>query len=156
MITNTFIFEKRRIRGNYHWKNGIQYQIGRQTALIKASYAQTTTSGIIMTRNALLVTGARQIGKTYSIRQFGKSFKSFVEINFIEMPEAVELFKGAKSSGDMLLRLSALTSVPLIKGETLVFSTRYRSVPRSLRRSNSLWTKARTVISSAVRCWGWS
>lgn len=106
------------------------------------------------TRNALLVTGARQIGKTYSIRQFGKSFKSFVEINFIEMPEAVELFKGAKSSGDMLLRLSALTSVPLIKGETLVFSTRYRSVPRSLRRSNSLWTKARTVISSAVRCWG--
>ena len=35
------------------------------------------------TRNALLVTGARQIGKTYSIRQFGKSFKSFVEINFI-------------------------------------------------------------------------
>ena len=44
------------------------------------------------TRNALLVTGARQIGKTYSIRQFGKSFKSFVEINFFEMPEAVELF----------------------------------------------------------------
>ena len=108
------------------------------------------------TRNALLVTGARQTGKTYSIRQFGKSFKSFVEINFIEMPEAVELFKGAKSSGDMLLRLSALTSVPLIKGETLVFSTRYRSVPRSLRRSSSSWTKGRTVISSAVRCWGWS
>lgn len=108
------------------------------------------------TRNALLVTGARQIGKTYSIRQFGKSFKSFVEINFIEMPEAVELFKGAKSSGDMLLRLSALTSVPLIKGETLVFSTRYRSVPRSLRRSSSSWTKGRTVISSAARCWGWS
>lgn len=108
------------------------------------------------TRNALLVTGARQTGKTYSIRQFGKSFKSFVEINFIEMPEAVELFKGAKSSGDMLLRLSALTSVPLIKGETLVFSTRYRSVPRSLRRSSSSWTKGRTVISSAARCWGWS
>ena len=33
------------------------------------------------TRNALLITGARQIGKTYSIRQFGKSFKSFVENN---------------------------------------------------------------------------
>ena len=38
------------------------------------------------TRNALLITGARQIGKTYSIRQFGKSFKSFVEINFIDNP----------------------------------------------------------------------
>ena len=81
------------------------------------------------TRNALLVTGARQTGQTYSIRQFGKSFKSFVEINFIEMPEAVELFKGAKSSGDMLLRLSALTSVPLIKGETLVFFDEVQECP---------------------------
>ena len=63
-------------------------------------------------RNALLITGARQIGKTYSIRQFGKTFKSFIEVNFVEMPEAVDLFKGAKSSGDILLRLSAITSVP--------------------------------------------
>lgn len=52
------------------------------------------------TRNALLVTGARQTGKTYSVRHFGKTFKSFVEINFIEMPKAVELFKGAKNSRD--------------------------------------------------------
>ena len=81
------------------------------------------------TRNALLVTGARQIGKTFSIRQFGKTFKSFVEINFIDMPEAVELFKGAKSCGDILLRLSAITSVPLIKGETLVFFDEVQQCP---------------------------
>ena len=71
------------------------------------------------TRNALLVTGARQIGKTYSIRQFGKSFKSFVEINFIEMPEAVELFKGAKSSGDMLLRILVITAGNAVGGVLL-------------------------------------
>ena len=82
------------------------------------------------TRNALLVTGARQVGKTFSIRQFGKSFKSFVEINFIETPEAAELFKGAKSRNDILLRLSAITSVPLTS-----------------RQSNSWWTTAHTVIS---------
>ena len=81
------------------------------------------------TRNALLITGARQIGKTYSIRQFGKSFKSFVEINFVEMPEAVELFKDAKSSADILLRLSAITSVPLIKGQTLVFFDEVQQCP---------------------------
>ena len=81
------------------------------------------------TRNALLITGARQIGKTYSIRQFGKSFKSFVEINFIETPEAVELFKNAKSSRDILLRLSAITSVPLVKGETLVFFDEVQQCP---------------------------
>ncbi len=81
------------------------------------------------TRNALLITGARQIGKTYSIRQFGKTFKSFVEINFVEMPEAVELFKGAKNSSDILLRLSAITSVPLIKGETLFFFDEVQQCP---------------------------
>lgn len=36
------------------------------------------------TNNALLITGARQTGKTFSIREFGKQFKSFVEINFVE------------------------------------------------------------------------
>lgn len=81
------------------------------------------------TRNALLVTGARQTGKTYSIRQFGKTFKSFVEINFIEMPEAVELFKGARSVNDILLRLSTITSVPLIKGETLIFFDEVQRCP---------------------------
>ena len=40
------------------------------------------------TRNALLVTGARQTGKTYSIRQFGKSFKSFVESSFLWLTNA--------------------------------------------------------------------
>lgn len=81
------------------------------------------------TRNALLITGARQIGKTYSIREFGKTFKSFVEINFIESLEAVELFKGAKSSNDILLRLSTITSVPLIKGETLIFFDEVQQCP---------------------------
>ena len=71
--------------------------------------------------NALLVTGARQIGKTYSIREFGKSFKSFIEINFVENPDAIEIFKGAKNSSDLLLRLSAITTKPLIKGDTLIF-----------------------------------
>lgn len=81
------------------------------------------------TRNALLITGARQIGKTYSIRQFGKTFKSFVEINFIESPEAIELFKGAKNGSDILFRLSTITSVPLIKGETLIFFDEVQQCP---------------------------
>ncbi len=81
------------------------------------------------THNALLVTGARQIGKTFSIREFGKSFKSFVEINFVENPGAVELFKGAKSSSDILLRLSAFTPIPLIKGETLIFFDEVQKCP---------------------------
>lgn len=80
-------------------------------------------------RNALLLTGARQVGKTYSIREFGKTFKSFVEINFIENPDAANLLKGAKSSQDLLLRLSTLTSQPLMKGETLIFFDEVQRCP---------------------------
>ncbi len=80
-------------------------------------------------RNALLITGARQTGKTFSIREFGKTFKSFVEINFVENPEAVEIFSRAKNSSDILLRLSAMTSVPLIKGETLIFFDEVQRCP---------------------------
>jgi len=80
-------------------------------------------------RNALLITGARQTGKTYSIREFGKTFKNFVEINFVDMPEAVNVFAGAKNSNDILLRLSAITRTPLVKGETLVFFDEVQKCP---------------------------
>ncbi|MDE5784936.1 MAG: ATP-binding protein [Duncaniella sp.] len=69
----------------------------------------------------LLLTGARQTGKTYAARQLGNSFKSFIEINFIEHPEAVDIFKNVYSSDEILLRISALTSSAMIPGETLIF-----------------------------------
>lgn len=80
-------------------------------------------------RNALLITGARQVGKTYSIRKFGKSFKSFVEINFVEMPDAIKLFDEAKDSKDILIRLSTIAKEPLIKGETLIFFDEIQKCP---------------------------
>jgi hypothetical protein len=79
--------------------------------------------------NALLITGARQVGKTYSIREFGKTFNSFIEINFIENPDAVGLFKNAKGSSDILMRLSTITKIPLIKGETLIFFDEVQECP---------------------------
>ena len=55
---------------------------------------------------ALLVIGARQTGKSFSINHFGAShFDSFIEINFIEMPDAVDILAHAKDRDDMLLRL---------------------------------------------------
>ena len=80
-------------------------------------------------RNALLITGARQVGKTYSIRKFGKSFKSFVEINFVEMPDAIKLFDEAKDSKDILIRLSTIAKEPLIEGETLIFFDEIQKCP---------------------------
>ena len=82
------------------------------------------------TNKALLVTGARQTGKSFSIRQYGTAhYENFVEINFIEQPGAAEILKGAKNSQDILVRLSLLTSTPLVAGRTLVFFDEVQECP---------------------------
>lgn len=74
-----------------------------------------------ISKTALLIEGARQIGKTFSIRQFGKKFKTYIEINFIEQPEAISLFKDLSNTKDLLARLSLFTEQKLIKRDTLIF-----------------------------------
>ena len=72
--------------------------------------------------DALLITGARQIGKTYLIREcLEKSKMPYIELNFIEQPELVELFAGAKDADDLLMRLSLVSSKKLEKGKTIIF-----------------------------------
>ena len=64
-------------------------------------------------KEALLLTGARQIGKTYLIRQCLKdSNYSYIELNFIKQPELVELFSGAKDAKELLMRLSIVAEKP--------------------------------------------
>lgn len=79
---------------------------------------------------ALLLTGARQIGKTFSIREFAKRrFKNFIEINFIESPHAVNIFRNAQNAQDILFRLSAYVTTPLIPGQTLIFFDEVQEYP---------------------------
>lgn len=73
-------------------------------------------------KSALMITGARQVGKTYLIREFAKEhFENVIEINFLENTEAVKLFENAKTSEDILLRISALTDIPMKRGKTVIF-----------------------------------
>lgn len=81
-------------------------------------------------KEALMVTGARQVGKTYIIRECAKEiYKNIVEINFVENQQAVKLFANITGSKDILLRLSALTDVPMIPGETLIFFDEVQECP---------------------------
>lgn len=73
-------------------------------------------------KKALLITGARQVGKTYTIRKFAnENYSSFIEINFLENKIAKELFEKSYDSSDLLMKLSVITNKPLIKNETLIF-----------------------------------
>lgn len=79
---------------------------------------------------ALLITGARQTGKTFVIRQYAKTAeKNLVELNFLENENARKLFEGAANSRDILLRISALTDVPLEKGKTIIFFDEVQECP---------------------------
>ena len=83
-------------------------------------------------KTALLIEGARQIGKTHSIREYGKNYESFIEINFIEQPEAVSLFRNLKNSKDLLARLSLFTTKSLKKNSTLIFFDEVQVCPEIL------------------------
>ena len=105
------------------------------------------------TNKALLVTGARQTGKSFSIRQYGTThYENFVEINFIEQPDAVEILKGAKSSQDILVRLSLLTSTPLVAGNTLVFFDEVQECPEIVTATKFLVNEGsyRYILSGSL------
>lgn len=71
---------------------------------------------------AILVTGARQVGKTFSIRKIAKEcFEHVVEINFLEQPQAVSLFSHPHSAEEILMRISIFTRKQLVPGKTLIF-----------------------------------
>ena len=73
-------------------------------------------------KKSLLVTGARQVGKTYAIRKVGETiFKHFVEFNFIKNPKLKTIFANPLDTNDILLRLSAMTDTKLEAGNTLIF-----------------------------------
>ena len=102
---------------------------------------------------ALLVTGARQIGKTYSVREAAKrNFENFIEINFITSPEAVGIFEGAKDVNEMLFRLSAFVDKPLVKYKTLIFFDEVQVYPDIVTRIKSLVDEGsyRYVLSGSL------
>lgn len=83
-------------------------------------------------KKALLVKGARQIGKTTAIRKFAKdNYQNFVEINFEETPLARHAFDGNLDARTIILNLSAMGYGPFVKGETLVFFDEIQSCPNA-------------------------
>jgi predicted AAA+ superfamily ATPase len=59
-------------------------------------------------RKALLLRGARQIGKSSAVRQLAKSFKYYVEVNFEEQKKVRKLFEEDNSPQEICKQLSVL------------------------------------------------
>ncbi len=79
---------------------------------------------------ALLLTGARQVGKTFAIRNVGSEcFDVVIGLNFIEKPEYVKIFEQPRNAKEILLRISALTEQELVPGKTLIFFDEVQECP---------------------------
>ena len=84
-------------------------------------------------RKPLIVLGARQVGKTYILQEFGKKeFKSMAYINCHNNPDATALFSEGFDIPSILLKLEAITGIHIIEGETLIFFDEIQEVKNGL------------------------
>jgi predicted AAA+ superfamily ATPase len=83
-------------------------------------------------RKPLLLKGARQTGKTYSIRELGKHFENFVEINFELMPKAKTIFEKDLFPERIFWELSLLKKEKIIPGKTLLFLDEIQAAPKAI------------------------
>lgn len=74
-------------------------------------------------RMPLIIKGARQVGKTASIRKFAKNnYKSFIEINFALQNEYKSIFENGYEVDKIIKNISLINpSYEFIPGETLIF-----------------------------------
>lgn len=81
----------------------------------------------------LLIKGARQIGKTFLVREFGREqYQSVIEINFEEHPSWKEIFQGDLDAESIKRRISLfIPGVRFIPGHTLLFLDEIQSCPEA-------------------------
>jgi predicted AAA+ superfamily ATPase len=80
----------------------------------------------------LLIRGARQVGKTKTLREFTKSFENFVEINFEETPSMKALFSRDLSPADICDNISAIYKTSIVPGKTLLFFDEIQECPNAI------------------------
>lgn len=82
----------------------------------------------------LVIEGARQVGKSFIIRNVGrKMFKNFIEINFVEDDEGAQIFKKVRSPEEFYLALSMVAGSKLDNMKnTLIFIDEIQHYPQFL------------------------
>ncbi len=83
-------------------------------------------------RKPLLLRGARQVGKTYAVRELGKTFDTYVEINLELDAKMRELFIADFYPQRIIRDITYLTKQEIIPGKTLLFFDEMQAEPKAL------------------------
>ena len=82
-------------------------------------------------RKPLIIKGARQIGKTESIKHFAKkNYSNFIEINFVEEPKYKGIIADGYKTDDIIKNMSRInTDLKFVPGKTLIFFDELQEFP---------------------------
>lgn len=84
-------------------------------------------------RKPLILNGARQVGKTYILREFGeREFSKFTFFSLDRNQNAREVFEKGGSTADILMALSAISQVDITPGDTLLVLDEIQDCPKAL------------------------
>ena len=84
-------------------------------------------------RRPLIVLGARQVGKTYSLLDFGKQHYKYVAyINCDENEQAKNLFVQDYNMERVLFAIAAIAGVPVVPGDTLIILDEIQELQKGL------------------------
>ena len=65
-------------------------------------------------KDCILLKGARQVGKTFIVREFGrKEYENYIELNFLQRPDLKDIFEGSLNADEIYKRMTAY--IPNIK-----------------------------------------
>ncbi|MBU1193292.1 MAG: ATP-binding protein [Proteobacteria bacterium] len=84
-------------------------------------------------RKPLIIRGARQVGKTYSVCELGKNqFDSFIKLDLERDRTAHKIFEGDLSAQKLILELEVHTNQRIVPGKTLLFLDEIQECERAV------------------------
>jgi len=83
-------------------------------------------------RKPLLIRGARQVGKSYIVEEFGKAeFSNYITLNFERNPEFKDIFSSIDPQ-DIIEKISLFTGKRIQIGKTLIFLDEIQECPQAI------------------------
>ena len=98
-------------------------------------------------KKPLILGGARQVGKTTAVQKLGKTYKSFIEINFLTMPKYKYIFQDGYNIDDIIKNISLINpNFSFIEKDTLILFDEIQSYPDAMTSIKSFSMKPIKII----------
>lgn len=99
----------------------------------RTKYKELLTWKSSKNRKPLLLQGARQVGKTYLIRQFGQQeYANYIYLNFEQDPELKSLFDKKLDPGSIIHNISLYLNRKIVAEDTLIFFDEIQTTPAGI------------------------